>query len=274
MVFRKPLRSFGAVSLAGALCLAAARGETGSEACAVPEVAETKIISVTQDGDIALADGQTARLAFLNVPDAFADAARARLAAILGEAVRVQAVDTNRDRWGRIVAQIFPSIRRAEGSTEEGSLGTILVRAGLARVKPEPMARVESLDCVRALLASETAARRAGAGLWADARYAPKDAADTAGLLALAGDFAIFEGRVLSVGERRERTYLNFGKRWSEDTTVSIPNKMWSQMGGHGLTAKTLNNRRVRVRGTVENRDGPLIEVVTPAQIELVDGER
>ena len=79
---------------------------------------------------------------------------------------------------------------------------------------------------------------------------------------------------MLSVGERRERTYLNFGKRWSEDTTVTIPQRVWSQLASRDLTAKTLNGRRVRVRGTVESRDGPLVEVVTPDQIELVDGGR
>jgi len=256
--------------------LAAVVGLAGTpraaERCAPPADGEALLSSISEDGDIALADGRVARLAFVDVPDAFAVAARTRIAPTLGEVVRVIHIGTNSDRWGRILALIFPSRSVAEAGHEEGSLATILVRAGLARVKPEPMSGAESLDCFKALLGSETAARRDRAGLWADARYALKDAADTAGLLALTGSFAVFEGRIMSVGERRERTYLNFGKRWSEDTTVTIPQRVWSQLASRDLTAKTLNGRRVRVRGTVESRDGPLVEVVTPDQIELVDG--
>ena len=35
----------------------------------------------------------------------------------------------------------------------------------------------------------------------------------------------LVEGRVRSVGERAQRTYLNFGGRWAEDFTVIIPKK-------------------------------------------------
>jgi hypothetical protein len=274
MVFGQRLQRGLVIGLAGATWIAGAATLRAAEGCALPTGGETKVVSVSEDGDIALADGRTAKLAFVDVPEGFAEAARASIVSTVGEAVRVIHIGASADRWGRILALISPSKSEAESGTQEASLGALLVRAGLARVKPEPMSGVESLDCFKALLASETVARRDGAGLWADTRYALKDAADTAGLLALTGSFAVFEGRVLSVGERRERTYLNFGKRWSEDTTVTIPQRVWSQLGSRGLTAKTLDGRRVRVRGTVESRDGPLVEVVTPDQIELVDGGR
>lgn len=265
-----------AADLVAATSLVAATTLAGTpraaERCAPPAGGETRLTSISEDGDIVLADGRVARLAFADVPDGFADAARTRITSALGETVRVIHIGTTSDRWGRILALIFPSKSVAEAGHEEGSLATILVRAGLARVKSEPMSGADGLQCFKALLASETAARRDRAGLWADPRYALKDAADTAGLLALTGSFAVFEGRIVSVGERRERIYLNFGKRWSEDTTVTIPQRVWSQLASRDLTAKTLNGRRVRVRGTVESRDGPLVEVVTPDQIELVDG--
>jgi hypothetical protein len=230
MVFGQ--RRIGTVilGLASVILLASAARPAAAEGCAPPTGGETKVVSISEDGDIELADGRIAKLAFVDVPEGFAEAARASIVSTVGEAVRVIHIGASADRWGRILALIFPSKSAAESGAQDASLGALIVRAGLARVKPEAMAGVENLECFRAMLASETAARRAGAGLWADTRYALKDAADTAGLLGLTGSFAVFEGRVLSVGERRERTYLNFGKRWSEDTTVTIPQRIWSQL--------------------------------------------
>ena len=195
MVFGQRLHRVLVVGLAGAIWLAGVARPAAAEGCAAPAGNETTLVSVSEDGDIALADGRIARLAFVDVPEGFADAARTRIASTLGEAVRVIHIGANVDRWGRILALVFPSKSAVESGTQEASLGVLVVRAGLARVKPEAMSSAESIECFRALSASETVARRDRAGLWADARYALKDAADTAGLLALTGSFAVFEGR-------------------------------------------------------------------------------
>jgi hypothetical protein len=39
-----------------------------------------------------------------------------------------------------------------------------------------------------------------------------------------------------------------------------------------GLTIKSLENRRIRVRGWVEARPGPRIEIVRVGQIEVLGG--
>jgi hypothetical protein len=69
-------------------------------------------------------------------------------------------------------------------------------------------------------------------------------------VLAEQGRFALVEGRVLSVRESGATIYVNFGRRWTEDFTVTI-----------------------LVRGWIEERGGPWIEATRPEQIEFADRE-
>lgn len=223
------------------------------------------IVAIDEAGDVVLADGRKVKLAFVDVPEGYAEAARSQLAAFVGRPARIRPVAAAPDRWGRIAAHIFV--------TTEGQprwLGGTLVRSGLARMIPEPASEAD-LACLNALAVAESEARRVKAGLWSDARHAVRQARDTAGLLALSGSFVVIEGRALSIGERRERTYINFGRRWSDDTTVTIPKRTWRILRERGASADAWRGRLMRVRGTVEGHDGPLVEVTTPEQIELVD---
>jgi len=115
-------------------------------------------------------------------------------------------------------------------------------------------------------LAAEDAARRQGRGFWTEAALLQ---ARPQALALRVGRFAIFEGRVISVGTRRSRTYLNFGGRWSEDVTVEIEARHRERFGGEEELAE-LTGKRVRVRGFVENRAGPMAGVTSPMQIELL----
>ena len=64
---------------------------------------------------------------------------------------------------------------------------------------------------------------------------------------------------------------MNFGRRWSEALTVTILKRHERIFIGAGLQPKTLENRRLRVRGWVEERNGPRIEATHPEQIEIAD---
>ena len=46
---------------------------------------------------------------------------------------------------------------------------------------------------------------------------------------------------------------------------------MSASLSAAGLAPKALENRRVRVRGWVEERNGPRIEAASPEQIEIAD---
>ena len=91
-----------------------------------------------------------------------------------------------------------------------------------------------------------------------------RKAEDPAGILAVRGRFAVVEGKVLSVRESGGTIYVNFGRRWSEDFTVTVLKRNERSFTAAGLALKKLAGQRVRVRGTIEERGGPWIEAARP----------
>jgi hypothetical protein len=53
---------------------------------------------------------------------------------------------------------------------------------------------------------------------------------------------------------------------------VTISRRMMPAFEAAGLLPKSLENRRIRVRGYVEARRGPRIEVLRVGQIEVLGG--
>jgi hypothetical protein len=136
----------------------------------------------------------------------------------------------------------------------------VLAREGLALA----FAGGDRLPCFDRILAAEDEARRKARGFWVggDLPWARPEDLDTR-----IGRFAIFEGNVLSVGNRSARTYLNFGYRWTEDVTVKIAAGDRERFGGEAFFSG-LVGQRIRVRGYVVEKDGPMVEVSSPMQIE------
>jgi hypothetical protein len=66
---------------------------------------------------------------------------------------------------------------------------------------------------------------------------------------------------------------VNFGRRWTEDFTVTILKRNERKFAAAGLEPKRLSGKRVRVRGWIEERGGPWIEATHPEQIELTGRE-
>jgi hypothetical protein len=82
----------------------------------------------------------------------------------------------------------------------------------------------------------------------------------------------VVEGKVLSVRQAGATTYVNFGRNWTQDFAVTISKRMIGAFEATGVSAKSLENRRIRVRGVVEARGGPRIELLRVGQIEVLDG--
>ena len=120
------------------------------------------------------------------------------------------------------------------------------------------------------LRTAERAARMAKLGLWADPRYFSHAAENPGEIAAERGRFTLVEGKVVSVRESGGTIYVNFGRRWSEDFTVTISKRHERIFAAAGLEPQKLSGRRVVVRGWVEERGGPWIEASTPEQIEIV----
>ena len=137
--------------------------------------------------------------------------------------------------------------------------------AGAALVLPD----VEDKDCATALLSAESEARRAQRGTWA-VNSVIKNAESPDDILAGVGHFVVVEGKVLSVRQAGATTYLNFGRNWTRDFAATIPRRALPAFATAGLALKSLENRRVRIRGWVEARVGPRIEVARVGQIEVL----
>jgi hypothetical protein len=112
------------------------------------------------------------------------------------------------------------------------------------------------------------AARR---GLWADPNFAPLRPENLARIAAAQGQFALVEGKVLSVRESGATIYLNFGRRWTRDFSVTILKRHRREFAAAGIDPKGLEGHPIRVCGWIEQRGGPVIDAVAPEQIERVE---
>lgn len=216
------------------------------------EASQDRLVGIEEHGDLGLASGRTLKLADIRL----AEGASARLADFSGQTIAVQ-IAGGRDRWGRLPA-------RAVLARDGTDLAALLLADGLAFVD---VGEADAL-CRPGLLAAEAEARRAWRGAWGEL-FLPADDPQT--IAAQAGRFVVLEGRLASVGERARWTYLNFGRDFSRDVSVSISKRNWEAMKSAGLSAEGLTGRRVRVRGIVEIRRAPRMEIRSAEMIELLE---
>ena len=223
-----------------------------------------RLLGLTPEGDLILASGGPARLSGLRLPEpsSLRDKALAWLRAHVDKHVLVQG-RASRDRWNRLAARI-----RLAGEPTALDLGHGLVEEGLAIVDP---AQDDAL-CQPELLALEDAARQRSLGVWSDGGYKPIAVDQADRLRDRIGAFVLVEGRIRTIGERQQRTYLNFGGHWAEDFTIIIPQKTWKLMTDRGLGADALKGRRIRARGILQSWQGTALTIVIPEMIERLEG--
>jgi endonuclease YncB( thermonuclease family) len=245
--------------------------------CGAGETGHGAVSRVIDGRTFVLDDGREVRLAAIEVPplpqqtnsSLGAAAAKNALDALAGgDEVLLQRADGLLDRYGRTVAFAY-TLRDGDTLFVQGEL----IASGFARVGD----RVGSRACAAELLSRENAARKAGLGLWADPGFQVFDAQTPASVLAQRGRFAVVEGDIDSVRQSGATIYLNFGRDWSEDFTVTIPKRNERLFAASGLDVMRLGGSRVRVRGFVEARGStgasPSIAAERPEQIETVSRE-
>ena len=93
-------------------------------------------------------------------------------------------------------------------------------------------------------------------------------------LNALAGRYALVEGRISAVSTRGRTVYVNFGRRWREDFTVMVAARDRRAFAQAGMELAGMVGETVRVRGHIEARGGPAIEAQTPDQIERLEAAK
>ncbi len=220
---------------------------------------EGRVAAVIDARSFRLDDGREVRLSGIEPADK-AKGAAALSAILAGRDVTLRGGDDTPDRYGRQLSFVFLAGSETPVQTELLSRGEALVAAD-----------VTDKDCASALAAAEAEARGAKRGTWADPT-AIKNAESSGDILAGIGRFTVVEGKVLSVRQAGATTYLNFGRNWTRDFAVTISRRMMPAFEAAGFTAKSLENRRIRVRGFVEARGGPRIEALRVGQIEMLGG--
>jgi endonuclease YncB( thermonuclease family) len=236
-------------------------GTAHAAGCLFESQGEDHVAAIVDARTFRLTDGRDIRLAGIEpAPSEYAVRNSALSDILNGHDVTLRGPDDTPDRYGRQSAFVF-----LDGG--ETSVQAILLSQGNAVVS----SLMTDKDCSAALTTSEAAARQAKRGIWSDPSTI-KSAGSTDDILAAIGRFTLVEGKVLSVRQAGATTYLNFGRNWTRDFAVTISRRIMASVEAAGMAVKSLENKRIRVRGWVEARTGPRIELRHAGQIEVLDG--
>lgn len=196
-------------------------------------VVEERIVAVREDGSIQLERSGVAALANLIYPD---DRAAKWLEGKVGETMKFTV--SGKDRYGRIVIT--------------GDLQQALLKQGLALA-------YDKKKLPDSLLKAEAVGQKKWPKSWlVDAEHASEHY----------DRFRIVEGTVLKTHKARDKIYVNFGEDWRQDFSVTIPKRAWRAFGS---TLDDLEGKKLRVRGTIYNENGPMLMLSQPQQMEIVE---
>ncbi len=245
-----------------------------AEPCTL-EAGSSHAVARAIDGEtLLLDDGQEVRLIGALAPKpemlpvdgpgwpAAQDALQALQALIHDQTITLRYEGRRHDRYGRILAQVFV----ADGGTGVW-VQERLVADGHARAYTLP----GNTSCLGGLIKAERAARVAERGLWQRETYRVRSADDVEALLKLVGRFVVVEGRVAEVTRAQRTTYINFGTDWRRDFTANLPTAVVTDGSEAATRVDAFAGKRVRVRGWIERRNGPMIGLSSLDEIEVLE---
>jgi len=261
---------FGVASVCGFAL--SARGEDKTFTPCTLDPGPTRTVTRVLDAEtLVLDDGSAVRLIGALAPRARdantergswppeTEAIKALSDLVLGKKVNLAFGGRRKDRYGRFLAQVFLNDRGKKDWVQ----GTLLAE-GHARM----YGLSESFTCAHELIAHEAEARRKGLGLWSNGVYRLMPADNPGALMKTRGKYERVIGGVASIGKTKSTTYLNFGTDWHTDFTVRIGKKVLAADPDFSRMVDGLAGKQIIVRGWIERRNGPLIDVVDPSQIE------
>ena len=186
----------------------------------------------------------------------FFDDAKSKLNDLLtGAKIETEEVDAP-TRWGGLVVH---ARRRGDAQT----LQELLVADGAARVAPQSVKN----DYIGKLLALEENARDHKSGLWRLDAYNIVPANNATGAI---GAYHLIEGHVRKTAKVGSRFYLNFGDDYRFDFTAGARSALQRRWASDGLDLAGLAGAHIRVRGFVDNINGPSIDLEHIKQIEIL----
>ncbi len=235
---------------------------------ALDPAAGAEVVTVVDGDTLILADGREIRLVGIQAPKLplgrkgfktwpLAEEAKIVLEELtLGKTLSLGFGGRRGDRHGRVLAHLFD----AQGRWIQGEM----LKAGLARV----YSFSDNRALIGEMLALERAARAAGRGIWAESYYAIRSAETAERWL---GGFELVEGRVFAVGRAGRNTYLNFAEDWRSDFTLVVDHRARRLFEEQDIDLGSYEGKKVRVRGWLKSRNGPMITVTHPEQIEVLE---
>lgn len=256
------VKSLLAIVIIGALPAAPAWAASG---CASDDITATtvQLFGLDPAGDPLLGDGRRLRLVGLAPRQSAEEASRfnAGLRSFLGRPLGLTLLGEP-DRWGRLPARL--TIPPPSPGEQAQDLAQALLRQGAALPLPEPgtsLCETPEKPAIQKTVTSGTQVSPLTA----------VDGHDLAAVKAQEGRYVMLEGRIASVGERSQRTYLNFSRRPKEAASIVLSRSLWRELKSAGWTASHLGGKRLRAYGVLSGRDGLLLEVASRAALELID---
>ncbi len=127
-------------------------------------------------------------------------------------------------------------------------------------------------DRMKMLLEMEAEARKAKAGFWSNSLYGVKTPET---VKEFTNSFQVVEGRVSYITVKKNTAFVNFDRDWKTDLTLEASRSNWDNFYLDSNLSDPLNwqGRQVRVRGWVQEKNGPMIEINNKDQIELLNTE-
>jgi micrococcal nuclease len=238
--------------------------------CALPAGPVRSVTRVLDGDTLQLDDGSELRLIGALAPHAhdvgaeagawpLAEEARQTLShLVLGRSLALAFGGKRNDRYGRWLAH---AIVEPEGR-KEWVQGYMLAR-GMARAYFPP----DNTACLSDLLDLERPAREGRLGLWTSAAYQVRSVASAQALLAYRHTFQLVQGRIAAISKARGAIYLNFTEdRRGFAAVLKRPGSTLPDVAVDGTVGRT-----ALVRGWIDRRSGPIVEIEKAGQIEFID---
>lgn len=167
-----------------------------------------------------------------------------------------------RDRYDRALAQVYIG----DGADQQVWVQEAMVRAGWARVYSWP----DTFQDTALLYEAEREARAEKRGIWGHSFYEIRSP-DPNNLAQDVDSFQIVEGIITSTADVRGQVYINFGADYRSDFTVELTKQGKKAFKARGIEPLMLEGARVRVRGWIELKNGPVIYLSDPDRLEILD---
>jgi len=220
---------------------------------------------------ITLKDGKIVRLAAIDVPglngaepDDSALLAFQLMQELLPEGTEIALYQTRNANTGR-ENRMGQHLAHLHLEKENVWIQGALLSVGLARAMPTDA----NPDMTREMLILENQARAQQKGIWAT--DSPYRLATPDRLEGKIGTVQVVEGKIFNAASVKNNLYLNFDKDWKTDFTVRVTPDIRRQLSRAGIDPMALSGQRVRVRGYIEEYNGPMITLETIHHLEILD---